>query len=127
MDAWDLSATLSHNFEDAQAQLQKEGRIPADAPPDARPYCLEFWAVKSLKDVSGEILDESAVIFNELIAAGFTALSAFARAHTQISLQSTQFSLIFVMEFINMALIELYSGFDQWHITDYLLGGAIAE
>lgn len=31
------------------------------------------------------------------------------------------------MEFINMALIELYSGFDQWHITATLLGGAIAE
>ena len=88
---------------------------------------MEFWTTKILKDVAEEILDESAVIFNELIAAGFTVLSTFSRAHTQISLQSTQFALIFVMEFINMALIELFSGFDPWHITDTLLAGAIAE
>jgi len=40
-------------------------------------YCMEFWTYKFIKDSSLFILDESAVVFNELIAVAFKNFSTF--------------------------------------------------
>jgi hypothetical protein len=31
------------------------------------------------------------------------------------------------MEFVNMALIQLFQGFDKWRLTDALMGGSVAS
>ena len=76
----------THNFHDSQKYFKDCGWISEDVEPDHWNYCMEFWTYKYIKDVGLLVLDESAVIFNEIIAVLFKSFSKFMRAHSIITL-----------------------------------------
>lgn len=82
IDPWDFADAYAHDFIDAQRFFKERGDLAKDEEEDGWNYCMEFWTYKYMKDVTEEVLDESAVVFNELIAAAFITLGKYQGAHT---------------------------------------------
>ena len=95
---------FTENFGDIIEQLQKKD--------DYKYYCVYWYLESNLKYFMNLIYLGSAVLINGLISRIFKNLDTYQRRRTKIEEASSIFMIIFLLEFSNMGLVVLVTGFD---------------